>query len=560
MAYTRDEVKAPRLAGVALKAFVGTVESPLGPLVLNKLVNDSGIARFRAASPGTASTIQVPLPPGAPPTDVAPPHVLAARALDAPTAIPGVALETAAAFRAAYQRGTLDPTRVIRRAHDALQRLEGGDERLNFFISRRPELVAQEAEASAERWRAKAPRSGLDGVPVVLKDEVDVEGSATTLGTKFRTQVALRDSTIAARLKAAGALILGKANMNEIGINPIGLNPHHGPARNPFDRTRMTGGSSSGSAAVVAAGLCPISIGADGGGSIRIPAALCGVVGLKATFGRISEFGVPALCWNVGHAGPLGLTIADVAAAYSVIAGRDEHDFVTHQQPPVHLSDFERADLSGLRLGVCRPFFEDADRDVVARCTHALEVLTDAGATLIELPPPDLNLILWTHSVIILSEMREAMHDEVTADSSRFALDSRTNLAIGGHFTARDYVHAMRHRHQLTREWLELMSGCDVVVTPTTACTAPQIPEASLPDGDSNLRIADQLMRFIRVGNLTGFPALSLPVGVDGAGLPVGLQLMGRPYEEHLLLRLGRVIEANIERTRPKTHVQLLGG
>ncbi|MBE2252964.1 MAG: amidase [Myxococcus sp.] len=558
MRYTRDSVKAPRVAGVALKAFVGALESAIGPVVLNKLVNDSGIARFREASAGNASAIQVPLPLGPAPTEAADGATLARRALDAPTEIAGAKLETAAAFRGAYASGATDPVRVVRKLHDALLKLEGGDGPMNFFISRKPEQVLAEAEASTERWRTGAQRSALDGVPVVLKDEVDLEGFVTTLGTKFRAEVAARDSAVAARLKAAGALILGKANMNEIGINPIGLNPHYGPARNPFDRARISGGSSSGSAAVVAAGLCPISIGADGGGSIRIPAALCGVVGLKATFGRISEAGVPPLCWNVGHVGPIGLTVGDVAAAYAVVAGPDAHDPISLHQPPLHLSQYENGDLEGIRLGVCHAYFDDADPDVVARCRAALEVLTRAGATLVELPPPDLNLILWSHSVIILSEMREAMHDEVLKDSTRFALDSRTNLAIGGHFTSRDYVHAMRHRQKLTREWLELMKTCDVVVTPTTACTAPLIPEAALPDGESNLPVVDQLMRFIRVGNLTGFPALSLPVGLDALGLPVGLQLMGRPYEEHLLLRLGRVVEASVPRTRPPVHVTAL--
>lgn len=561
MGYTRDPVKAPRVGGPALRAFVGALESALGPLLLKKLVTDSGIERFRATSAGTASPIQVPLPLGPEPKDAAPAPALAARALGTAPTPTAAKLETARAFRDAYQSGTTDPVRVVRRLHEAILKLEGGDERMNFFISRQPEQVLAEAEAATERWRAGAPKSVLDGVPVVLKDEVDLEGSVTTLGTKFRSEVATRDSAVAARLKAAGALILGKANMNEIGINPIGLNPHYGPARNPWDRSRITGGSSSASAAVVAAGLCPISIGADGGGSIRIPAALCGVVGLKATFGRISEAGVPPLCWNVGHVGPLGRTVDDVAAAYALVAGPDEHDPVSLRQPPLHLTGYDDGALTGLRVGVCRPWFDDADADVVARCREAVKVLTDAGATVVELPPPDLNLVLWSHAVIILSEMREAMHDEVLLDSTRFALDSRTNLAIGGHFSSRDYVHAMRHRQKLTREWLELMKTCDVVVTPTTACTAPLIPEATLPDGESNLPVVDQLMRFIRIANLTGFPALSLPVGLDALGLPVGLQLMGRPYEEHLLLRLGRVIESALPPApRPRVHVTALGG
>ncbi len=558
MKYVREPVKAPRVSGVALKAFVSALESAVGPVLLNKLVNDSGIQKFREASAGSASPIQVPLPLGREPVESAEASTLAQRAVHAATELRGPKLETVGAFQTAYQRGETDPVRVVRRLNDGILKLEGGDEPMNFFIARKPEQAMAEAEASAARLKAGSPRSVLEGVPVVLKDEVDLEGFVTTLGTKFRSEVATRDSAVAARLKAAGAIILGKANMNEIGINPIGLNPHYGPARNPFDRRRITGGSSSASAAVVAAGLCPIAIGADGGGSIRIPAALCGVVGLKATFGRISEAGVPPLCWNVGHVGPIGLTVADVAACYAMVAGPDEHDPVSLRQPKLHLSDYERGSLAGLRVGLCQAYFDDAEPDVVARCRAAVEVLSRAGATVVDLPPPDLNLVLWSHAVIILSEMREAMHEEVLADSSRFALDSRTNLAIGGHFTSRDYVHAMRHRHRLTREWIELMNQCDVVVTPTTACTAPLIPEATLPDGESNLPVVDQLMRFIRIGNLTGFPALSLPVGLDAMGLPVGLQLMGRPYEEHLLLRVGRVIESTVERTRPAVHLTAL--
>jgi Asp-tRNA(Asn)/Glu-tRNA(Gln) amidotransferase A subunit family amidase len=329
-------------------------------------------------------------------------------------------------------------------------------------------------------------------------------------------------------------------------------------ARNPYDRARITGGSSSGSAAVVAAGLCPVAIGADGGGSIRIPAGLCGVVGLKATFGRIPETGVPPLCWHVGHVGPIGLTVDDVAAAYAILAGPDEGDPMSLRQPPVHLTGYEDASLEGVRVGVCEAYFADADADVVRRCREALGALVARGARVVELPPPDLNTVLWAHSCIILSEMAAAMLPHTKQDSSRFALDSRTNLAIGRHFSATDLVHALRHRHQLTREYLALMKDVDVIVTPTTAITAPAIPEATLPDGESNLPVVDQLMRFVRLANLTGFPALAVPAGYDAAGLPVSLQLTARPWEEHLLFRAGRVVEASVEHRLPGIHVTAL--
>jgi Asp-tRNA(Asn)/Glu-tRNA(Gln) amidotransferase A subunit family amidase len=239
---------------------------------------------------------------------------------------------------------------------------------------------------------------------------------------------------------------------------------------------------------------------------------------------------------------------------YAVLAGPDQHDFVSQAQPAPTLADYESSDLSGVRLGINQAWFEDASPDVVARCRDAVKVLTDAGAKVVEIPAPDLNIVLWTHSVLILSEMSEAMRAQIEADVTQFGLDSRTNLAIGQHFRATDYVHALRHRHAMTRDWLKIMQSCDAVVTPTCATTAPAIPEASLPDGESNLPVVDALMRFVRVANITGFPAISVNAGFDRGGLPVGVQLMARPYEEHLLLRLARVIEAHTETRTPAVH------
>lgn len=554
MSYHRDDVKAPRVAGLALKAFVGALESGVGPVLLEKLVKDSGIDRWRELSAGDAPPLQHPLPHPAAPAESHTSVEQAARAIS--TAQP-TKLETVARYAESYRAGG-DPVQVMRKLNGEIERLDGRDERLGLFIARKQDEVLAAAEASARRVRAGAPLSVLDGVPVVLKDEVDLEGFVTTLGTRFRKEVAAKDSTVAARLKAAGAVILGKANMNEIGINPIGLNPWHGAARNPWNRHHITGGSSSASGAVVAAGLAPLAIGADGGGSIRIPAALCGIVGLKATWGRIPETGVPPLCWNVGHVGPMGLTVDDVAAMYAVLAGPDGHDLVSAMQPKPTLADYENANLAGIRLGICWPWFEDASPEVVAKCRAAVKVLTDAGATVVEIDGPDLNTVLWTHSTLILSEMSEAMRPQIKKDVSQFGLDSRTNLAIGQHFRATDYVHALRHRHAMTRDWLATMKTCDVVVTPTTAITAPAIPEATLPDGESNLPVVDALMRFIRVANLTGFPAITVNAGFDRDALPIGVHLMGRPYEENLLLRLARVIERQTEVRTPPEHASAL--
>jgi Asp-tRNA(Asn)/Glu-tRNA(Gln) amidotransferase A subunit family amidase len=203
---------------------------------------------------------------------------------------------------------------------------------LSIFVAwEQADLLAQ-ATASAQRLREGRPLSPLDGVPVAVKDELDLRGFGTSVGTRFLgKQPAAEDSTAVARLRAAGALLLGKVNMHEIGIGVTGQNPHHGTVRNPYDPQRHTGGSSSGSAAAVAAGFCPIAIGADGGGSIRIPASLCGVVGLKPTYGRVSETGAAPLDWSVAHIGPLGATARDVALGYAAIAGLTGDPNTLHQ-------------------------------------------------------------------------------------------------------------------------------------------------------------------------------------------------------------------------------------
>lgn len=545
--YHRDPVNAPVVHGMVLKAFVAAVESPIGGAIVDKLMADSGFLRFRDLET-TSPPLPFPLPHPQPLPQTGQPHPMAAAVVDA---VPGTAVggpETVARFVAAYREGA-SVVDVVARIEKSVQRFAA--EGMGFFIARKPEELAKDAAASALRHKNKKTLSVLDGIPFVIKDELDVEGYATTLGTSWRKDVALKDSLVAARLRAAGALLIGKGNMNEIGISPVGLNPHWGVCRNPWDKTRISGGSSSASAATVAAGLAPVSIGADGGGSIRIPASLCGVVGLKATFGRIPETGLPPLCWTPGHVGPMGRTVADVAATYAVIAGSDGHDVASLSQPSPSLEGFANLDVKGLRVGVCWPWLKDADPDVVARTTDAIKALSERGCVVVEVPAPDFNRVLWAHATIILSEMATAMSKEITRGVGRFAYDTRTNLAIAQRFTAVDYVHALRHRHALTLETLEVLRSCDVIASPTTSTTAPAIPEHTLPAGESNLPVIDSLMRFIRIANLVGCPAISVPSGFDARGLPVGFHLMGRPYEEHTLLRLARVVELASEQRVP---------
>ena len=370
-----------------------------------------------------------------------------ASALPAEWDIPGFQFESSEAFVAAYLEGRVSPVAVAQRVLDATRASQAQTPAMNFFIAQDQDDVLSQARASAERYRAGKPLGPLDGVPVAVKDEVDQAGYPTTVGTRFLAKgPATRDGQAVARLRAAGAVLIGKANMHEIGIGVTGQNPHYGSARNPYDPSCATGGSSSGSAASVSAGLCPIAVGADGGGSIRIPASLCGVTGIKATFGRISEHGAAPLCWSVAHVGPIASTVRDLALAYGLMAGADEHDDNTQWQPAPRLDGMDSASLAGVRVGVFRPWFEHAETEVVAAARRALQVLQDRGATVVDIEIPELGLLRAVQLVTIVSEMAASQLAYHHSHRTEYGFDVRLNLALARALRGHDYAHAARLR------------------------------------------------------------------------------------------------------------------
>jgi Asp-tRNA(Asn)/Glu-tRNA(Gln) amidotransferase A subunit family amidase len=346
--------------------------------------------------------------------------------------------------------------------------------------------------------------------------------------------------------------LIGKANMHEIGIGVTGQNPHHGTTRNPYDPAHYTGGSSSGSATAVAAGLCPLAIGADGGGSIRIPAALCGMVGLKATFGRISEFGAAPLCWSVAHLGPIAASVADLALGYAVMAGPDPLEANSLLQPLPSLVGWDNADIHDLRIGVFWPWFRHAAAEVVAACEALLGRFEAMGAQVVEVTIPDLQAASAAHGVTIGGEMAHVMDRYHAEHHKQHGLDVRVNLDLARVFTTMDYVKAQRVRTRLIGHFKSAFERVDVIVTPSTGVAAPAIPAAALPDGDSDLTTLTEIMRFAIPANFTGLPAISFPAGYTPAGLPVGMQAIARPWDEVTLLRLALAAEGVVERQAPK--------
>jgi Asp-tRNA(Asn)/Glu-tRNA(Gln) amidotransferase A subunit family amidase len=561
MSYDAKPVKAPRLTGTGLRLAAALAETPgVRGVLARSLMSSAGITAFRENLPAghDGHPLRAPLPgptaPAAEPAlDLTPLAALAAEAL------PEHAFETAADFTRAYRERRCTPSEVAERVLEASRRADEHAPPLRILVAQHAEELRALARASAERWAHGAPLSPLDGVPVAVKDELDQAGYPTTVGTRFLgRRPAVADAGAVAPLRRAGALLIGKANMHEIGIGVTGINPHHGAARNPYDPARVTGGSSSGPAAAVAAGLCPIAVGADGGGSIRIPAALCGVVGLKPTFGRVSEHGAAPLCWSVAHVGPIGAAVADVALGYALMAGPDPADPNSLGHPAPTLDGLGARDLAGVRLGLMRPWFEDASAGVVQACRAALDVLRAAGATIVDLDIPELDLVRPVHLITIVSEMAASQREHLARHRADYGSDTRLNLALGEQLTAVDYVNAQRHRARLCAHFDAALVQVDAIVTPATACTAPLIAVDALATGESNLEQLEQIMRFAPAGNLTGLPAISVPAGYDEEGLPVGLQMMGRAWQEALLLRLAAAVERGTHRAAPKVSFRLL--
>lgn len=467
--------------------------------------------------------------------------------------------ETAADFHRAYLEEKTTPVDVAMRLLDIVRSIEESAVPLRPFIAWEERELMQQARASTERYERGESLGILDGVPISVKDELDMQPFPTMVGTKFyNTQPPAEDATTVSRLRSAGALMVGKTNMHEIGIGVTGLNVPYGTTRNPHHLDHYPGGSSSGSAAAVAAGLSPIALGLDGGGSIRIPASLCGVVGLKTTWGRISSAGSAPLSWSVSTVGPITSTADDAALAYSFLAGADPRQLRTQNQPPVDLQDFNNANLAGVKLGVFSPWFKHASTDIVQNCERMLEAFKAQGASIEEIEIPELNEVRIAQIVTIGTEMLTSLQPHFKTFRQPFGLDALLNLTLAKEFSGGDYVKAQRIRAELIRNLTQIYQQVDAIVTPTTACTAPPILPDALINGESDLSTLTELMRYAPQANIGGFPAISFPVGYDAKGLPVGMQLMGRPWEESFLLRMAKTSEPFFTRHPPMMRFSLL--
>jgi aspartyl-tRNA(Asn)/glutamyl-tRNA(Gln) amidotransferase subunit A len=438
-----------------------------------------------------------------------------------------------------------------------LQRIERHNPSLNAFLTVTRARALSDAKNSEKLLFRGRARSPLEGIPIAIKDNLYTQGVRTTAGSKvLRDFIPQYDATAIARLKNAGAVLLGKTNLHEFAYGVTTGNPHYGPAHNPWDVDRIPGGSSGGSAAAIAAGLCVASIGTDTGGSIRIPASLCGIFGIKPSYGRVSCYGAVPLAPNLDHVGPLTRTAADAALLLGVIAGADPRDISTLEQPPFKpFADARAISLRlrphftkkhPLRLGWPKDYFFDSiDPDVVFALDAADRSFEELGTVIEEVSLPHVRDGDAPSTTIALAEATHVHEAEgwFPAHSAEYGEDVRKRLELGRDIRAADYLAALRTSKSVQADFDAAFEHVDAILAPATPITAPRIGENAVMIGPAEETVRSALIRTNRPANLTGLPALSMPCGWTSNGLPVGLQLIGKQWGEESLLAIARLFE-----------------
>ena len=450
---------------------------------------------------------------------------------------------TLASLADAIRTRRVSPVEVTRAC---LERIERLDPRLRAFITVDQAGALQQAavlEAELTRGRLRGP---LHGVPLAYKDLCFIRGLPTSCGTRTPEYFVDRDdATAVARLAAAGAITIGKLNMTELALGPFGENQHHGDVDNPWRAGHVAGGSSSGSAAAVAAGLVAGALGTDTGGSIRLPAACCGIVGLKPTYGRVSRAGVMPLSWSLDHVGPMTRTVRDAAMLLAVVAGYDPRDATTSRRAvPDYTAALDRRP-GVVAVGVAENFYFDRlDPEVASAVDVAVRVLQTVGAKIETVRVPDPAVMVGVSNVLVRCESATIHARLIRERPDELQPQVRERLEPGFQVTAHDYLQAQRLRGRLARAFVsEVFDVVDVLIVPVIPEPAPTLAEAKAGTATERVARMGKFSRLTRPMNGLGLPALSVPCGFSRDGRPIAFQLVGRPFAEATLLRLGHSYE-----------------
>lgn len=521
---------APRLTGAPLRALRHLMSlGPVANIVWRASAADFGIDKLRAL-PADA---RLPLDDMEKPVaGLATPHTWAHAGLPVATA----QRTTVAALHEAYKARVTTPRVVLEAVQRRVAAQDFGESVHSPFVTLN-DAANDDVVQSAARYAAGIPRSPLDGVPVAVKDEVDMVGLPTLGGTSYRTAVATEDGWWITKLRNAGAVIVGKTHATEWGLNASGFNPHHRFPRNVRSREHGAGGSSTGSGVAVGLGLVPAAVGSDGGGSIRIPACMAGVFGLKPTYARVGRTGD---VWQAGttmsHLGPLAGTVSDAVELLSVLVGRDPNDPMTWVAPDDHDPTPWRHALGrgvlGCRIGVPRAEWADADPEIAKLGMAALDLLAKDGAILVDLDLPLAAVAPAVGAIVIASEAAANQADDMLANGDAYGDELTIVLKLMNQLSAQELLQAYRTRAALRRQVAAAFATqVDVIALPTVATTASPYPLSE--DGASIFAAADTaaMTRFAFLANLTGLPAGTVPTGLV-RGLPAGMQFVGDAWDE----------------------------
>jgi len=449
-----------------------------------------------------------------------------------------VQLMTIASIGEQLKSKELSPVELLK---NMLKRIYKYESKLNTFITLMTDIAEKQAE-NAEKDIINGDYKGpLHGIPISLKDIIAYANIPMTNGSRVNPEyIPATHATVTKKLLESGVVIIGKAHLHEFAYK--GPHPHYGWTKNPWDLNRVPGGSSSGSGSGVQAGFGLASIGTDTGGSIRMPASLCGVVGLKPTYGRVSRHGVTPLSWTLDHIGPLTRTCEDAAILLEAISGYDVKDESSYKHSKWNINGFNKNEsLKGKKLGVPVSYiFDSLHEDTATFFKKALKTFEYYGAEIIPLEIPNLNRLREAHSTILTSEAYSFHMHNLEGKADGYGPNLRPAFEIGQFYTAESYIQAQRYRKKISQEFKEIFNKVDVILTPTFPDVAPEIElyekEVSFWRG-----------KFTFIANILGLPALSLPCGFSKENLPIGLQIIGSPYSEGEVLSIGSVFEQQEE-------------
>ncbi len=431
----------------------------------------------------------------------------------------------------------------------ALLQVEVRNPQLNALITVCSDAARKRARDIDNKRMRGNPCGPLCGIPIALKDVFCTKGVRTTCGSRiFADYVPEFDSAVAARLEDAGAILIGKTGMHELAYGITSENPHFGTVQNPAAPGRIAGGSSGGSASAVASEMVMAAMGTDTGGSIRIPASYCGIVGLKPTSGRVSRYGVLPLDFSLDHMGPLTRSVRDAAILLNTIAGHDDRDDTSSRSPVVDFEPPPEPSLRGARIGWPENFFlERVDPEVAAATHRAVKLAEAAGAIIVPTRVPDIAAINTVGRTILLCEASAVFGRDLANRPEVFGEDVRLLLEQGALLPATAYINAQRLRRRMQTEFSRLWTAIDVLLTPTTPTAAPPLATPSVLIGGEMEDARSASTRFTRSFNVLGIPAISIPCGFTSDHFPIGLQLCAPAFEEKQLLEIACALEVKLQ-------------